>query len=522
MRRIQQRRIRRRLVWGGLILAFLAIATFRMSAKVMVPSQAVGAAAVSVGEPPTDSSPSAFVHLFEWTWNDVAQECEAFLGPMGYDAVQISPPNEHAVLPQDNYPWWQRYQPVSYKLQSRSGDRIQLVNMIRRCHRAGVKVYADAVINHMAAIDRGVGSAGTPYTKYNHPELYSPEDFHTCRRGIESYQDRYQVISCELVGLADLKTSSPRVQRELVKYLKSLVDIGVDGFRIDAAKHIAASELGEIVRQLRQQVNTDPYIYQEVIDPGNEAIKKSEYYDNGDVHEFEYGRLVSETFLGEGDRHLAQLETLGESWGLMPSDKAVVFIDNHDKQRGHGGGGTYLTYKAGKLYELANVFMLAYPYGYPQVMSSYRFDHPDQGPPADTNGATHPVFLNQEARCFEEWQCEHRWAAIANMVGFRKVVQDAPLTQWWSNGREQIAFGRGDQGFVAINLEDQPLTHTFQTELPPGTYCDIAHTSLMPNGQCADPSATIVVNSRRQAQMTVAAMDAIAIHLGSQVAREFE
>ena len=32
-----------------------------------------------------------FVHLFEWKWSDVATECEQFLGPKGYSAVQVSP-----------------------------------------------------------------------------------------------------------------------------------------------------------------------------------------------------------------------------------------------------------------------------------------------------------------------------------------------------------------------------------------------------------------------------------------------
>lgn len=29
------------------------------------------------------------VHLFEWKWNDIAEECERFLGPMGYGGVQV-------------------------------------------------------------------------------------------------------------------------------------------------------------------------------------------------------------------------------------------------------------------------------------------------------------------------------------------------------------------------------------------------------------------------------------------------
>lgn len=37
----------------------------------------------------------SIVHLFEWSWQDVAIECEDWLGPAGFEAVQISPPSEH-------------------------------------------------------------------------------------------------------------------------------------------------------------------------------------------------------------------------------------------------------------------------------------------------------------------------------------------------------------------------------------------------------------------------------------------
>ena len=85
-----------------------------------------------------------FVHLFEWRWADIARECEQFLGPKGYAAVQISPPAEHAVITSGvssgvTHPWWQRYQPVSYKLDaSRSGTLAELRDMAGRCNAAGV------------------------------------------------------------------------------------------------------------------------------------------------------------------------------------------------------------------------------------------------------------------------------------------------------------------------------------------------------------------------------------------------
>lgn len=64
----------------------------------------------------------------------------------------------------------------------------------------------------------------------------------------------------------------------------------------------------------------------------------------------------------------------------MESGDAVVFVDNHDNQRGHGAGGdSILTYKVSKNYKMAVAFMLAHPYGVPRVMSSFAFDDTDQG-----------------------------------------------------------------------------------------------------------------------------------------------
>src|SRR5215213_4212458 len=56
-----------------------------------------------------------FVEMFEWRWADLATECEQVLGPAGYRAALISPPQEHAVIA--GFPWWERYQPVSYSVE---------------------------------------------------------------------------------------------------------------------------------------------------------------------------------------------------------------------------------------------------------------------------------------------------------------------------------------------------------------------------------------------------------------------
>jgi hypothetical protein len=80
---------------------------------------------------------SGIVQLFEWKWRDIASECESFLGPKGFGGVQVSPTNENAIV--EGRPWYERYQPISYKLRTRSGDEKDFLDMTRRCNAVGVR-----------------------------------------------------------------------------------------------------------------------------------------------------------------------------------------------------------------------------------------------------------------------------------------------------------------------------------------------------------------------------------------------
>ena len=429
-----------------------------------------------------------FVHLFEWQWNDVANECEQFLGPKGFSAVQVSPPQEHI----QGDAWWTRYQPVSYQLQSRSGNNRQFADMVSRCNAAGVDVYVDAVINHTAN-GNGNGTAGSAYNSntLTYP-VYSSNDFHDeCRIDGSDYgTDAWRVRNCRLVGLPDLDTGSAYVRATLAGYLNQLTSLGVKGIRVDAAKHMSPGDIGAIV----SQVDGPLYVFQEVIDLGGEAISAHEYTNTSDVTEFRYSAAIGNVFKNQ---RLADLNSFGESWGFLAGGDAVVFTDNHDNQRGHGAGGSnVLTYKNGDLYNLANVFMLAWPYGYPKVMSSYAFADSEQGPP------TEAVYQNGSARCGSAWVCEHRWASIANMVGFRSETEGLGVNNWWDNGNNQIAFSRGKAGFVAINREGNSLSRTFSTRLADGQYRNVA----------GDGACITVQNG--QVALTVPAMQAAALHTG--------
>ncbi|KAI8436624.1 hypothetical protein MSG28_010128, partial [Choristoneura fumiferana] len=87
--------------------------------------------------------------------------------------------------------------------------------------------------------------------------------------------------------------------------------------------------------------------------------------------------------------------------------------------------------------------MLAHPYGEPRIMSSYFFNHSDQGPPADSNENIVSPSINSDDTCGNGWVCEHRWRQIYQMVAFRNAVKDTQIKNWWNNGNNQIAFSRG-------------------------------------------------------------------------------
>ena len=60
-----------------------------------------------------------------------------------------------------------------------------------------------------------------------------------------------------------------------------------------------------------------------------------------------------------------------------------------------------LSYRDGNVFRLANVWMLAQPYGYPSILSSFAFDWPagnSMGPPSDANGEHHRRDLRGEPR----------------------------------------------------------------------------------------------------------------------------
>jgi alpha-amylase len=410
------------------------------------------------------STKDVLVQLFEWKWDDISRECLLYLPALGISGVQISPPNEHAVL--ENRPWYERYQPVSYILHSRSGDEQSFRKMVQTCNSVGINIYADVVINHTAWNPSNgktfYGIAGSPFGHMRFPDFSSGAYFNQCRNGVDhdsirDWNNRFEVQFCNLAGLPDLKTSDSSVQNTISGYLEKLASIGVKGLRIDAAKHIPFHDLKKIVKDIFKP----EFVYQEVVDMGgHEVIVAQEYFGIGKVNNFRYGRDLGKIFSSGA---LSELQHLGDSWGYTPSEKSVVFVDNHDTQRGHGPSEHVINYKAGPVYKMATAFMLAWPYGQPILMSSYHFDTDKQGPPDRNANISDP--------CFDRgWICEHRFGMIPVLTSLRKKIQSPFITGWWSGTFRQIAFSRDNKYLFIFNRDSHTLSNISRVNLESGTY----------------------------------------------------
>ncbi|NDU73135.1 alpha-amylase [Actinomadura sp. DSM 109109] len=454
-------------------------------------------------------------NLWEWNWPSVAAACTDHLGPAGYGAVQVAPPAESVSLASTGdgaHPWWEVYQPVSYGLTSRLGTREQFSAMVAACHGAGVRVYVDAVVNHMAGRNNTVNTTygGSTFDPpgFAYPAVpYAYGDFHHANdgycndddAGIDDWNNTSEVQNCELVALSDLKTQSGSVRARIAGYLNDLIGLGVDGFRIDAAKHIAQSDFAAVKAALRPTTaeGRPPYIAQEVVPGASTAeLKPSAFTGNGDVLGFSYARGLKTQFQNGTLLNLSGIP----SWSLdADGSRTFAMVANHDTER----DGSTLSYKNGSDYTLATYFLLAYPYGKPSVYDGFAWSSAGQSPPADARG-----FVTG-ADCSNGWQCLSRSTGTKGMVGWRNATASAPsVGNFTVTAGNVIGFSRGSRGWIGLNDSSAPSTASYRTGLADGVYCDVI-TGGLGSGGCRGTAVTV---SGGTATVTIPAGGAVAIH----------
>jgi alpha-amylase len=294
----------------------------------------------------------------------------------------------------------------------------------------------------------------------------------------------------------------------LAAYLNKLLRYGVSGFRVDAAKHIGQPDLDAIYNRLHNTVDgTRPLWALEVFGGGPGILSPQAFTTSGKVLGLDGVKQIRDAFKSYPDAHIgsiATLEVFGADSGLTAGSKTISFVQNHDTER----NGDALSYKDGDRNLLATQWLLASGYGTPQVYAGFEFSTNDDSPPATTGG------LITNTDCDKSWSCTDRDPGVIGMVGWHNYVGKAKQQNWWDDGANVIAFGRGAKGWVAFNNGPAAKTITVQTGLSAGTYCDVVH-GKKSNGLCTGP--TIKVKDNGKARVSVGAKEAVAIQANARL-----
>ena len=189
---------------------------------------------------PSDINDGVILHAFCWKYSDILSNLDSIV-ESGYRVVQTSPVTQ----PKKNGVKWDFfYQPVSYSISNDSplGTKEELKELCTKAHEKGVSVIVDIVFNHMATTgekDSDGFLVVDPEINNYEPYIYEHRNelFHRIKNPEGS-----GIVTMKYEGLPDIDTSNTYIQEKSYNLLKECIDVGVDGFRFDAAKHIETPE----------------------------------------------------------------------------------------------------------------------------------------------------------------------------------------------------------------------------------------------------------------------------------------
>ena len=201
----------------------------------------------------------------------------------------------------------------------RFGGETALGELAAEVHKRGMRLYLDMVLNHVG---------------YDAPLIKNQPDWFHPPLTIEDWSDAQQLTDRQVHGLPDLDQSHPEVATYLldasVRWQKEL---HLDGFRLDAVKHIPYDFWKKYSDKMQQSATNEFALLAEIFDGNPAELSKVQnmtgfdqvfdfplYYALTDVfcRQHEVSKLASTIF---ADRAYDDAATL------------VTFLDNHDLPR---------------------------------------------------------------------------------------------------------------------------------------------------------------------------------------------
>ncbi|MBQ8133920.1 MAG: hypothetical protein IJ192_05905, partial [Clostridia bacterium] len=296
---------------GKRVLSVALTAVFAVSAFAVT-----GTAGVSANAAETNSyglaqsiQEGTILHCFDWTYNDIKAELPN-IAKAGFTSIQTSPVQPAA----GTGAWYWLYQPLGFSVGKELGTKDELKALCAAADEYGINVVVDVVANHLADNHTNIQE-----------DLKADKYWHTYG-DVKNYNDREQVTQGD-IGMTDLNSEDEYVQKVVADYINELKDIGVDGIRWDAAKHIALPS--ENCNFWPAVTASGLYNYGEILDnPGGSKSNElmAEYTKYMSVTDNGYGSALLSAF------NSGKAPTSTGNWSNkgISTDKLVYWGESHD------------------------------------------------------------------------------------------------------------------------------------------------------------------------------------------------
>ncbi|MBT9310655.1 alpha-amylase family glycosyl hydrolase [Leptothoe kymatousa] len=431
------------------------------------------------------------LHAFDWSYQDIADNADA-IADAGYKAVLVTPPLKSPK--KGGCEWYLRYQPQDFRvIDNCDGNKESFVNAIKALDANGVRTYADVVVNHMAnerqaattfpgdrtlkeydnnkdywakqilygdSNGNGVLDNGILPDDGKNDGLFDSSDFHSAKC-ISDYNDRNAVIFDRIcggngdTGLPDLKDSVPDnnwVNDQRKQYIQALYDLGVRGFRIDAAKHMP---MGAIQYFVPDAVANDSQIFAEIITSGGTTASDYQLFLNPylsqlpeqfGAYDFPLLNALKNAFaFGQPLSDIANPYATGNA---LENSRAVTVVVTHDIP--YNDGFRYLIFDESadnsKDEDLAYAYIMGRDGGTPLVFDDRSTGLPKYGGPSNN----------------ERWVGVWKQDMMKNMIDFHNRMQGKPMDVLAAD-ECALLWRRGEDGIVGINKCGDERSFTVDT-----------------------------------------------------------
>ena len=229
-----------------------------------------------------------------------------------------------------------------YSIDARFGNLEDLKELLQKAHESGLKVIMDLVVNHTSDqhpwFIESQKTKDNPYRDYYHWADATPEKMpnewqsffggSTWTYDEQTQQAYFHVFAKEQ---PDLNWKNPKVRHEIYKMIKWWLELGIDGFRLDAISHIQKEDWAFKIKSLKGNDPWQPFMNVSGIEVYMAELK--EIFD-------QYGALT----VGEAS---GVTSTEAPDWTDATSGylKMIFELEHNVRQKGHAGRGWMYGYK---------------------------------------------------------------------------------------------------------------------------------------------------------------------------------